>query len=197
MRVVVGLGNPGLRYTATRHNLGFMIVDRLASRWRVRLNLELPDLRMGSGRIADRPAMLVQPQRYMNMSGEALATLPQLHAEDLIVVHDDLDLPAGRLRLRREGGTGGHRGIVSLVSFFGAAFDRVKIGIGRPPDGVDIADFVLQPMTADELQAFDEPIERASDAVECIVTEGIERAMNRFNARNVEAMVASSRREEQ
>jgi peptidyl-tRNA hydrolase, PTH1 family len=195
MRVVVGLGNPGLRYATTRHNLGFMIVDRLASRWRVPLGIEAPDLRMGTGRIIDQPMMLVQPQSYMNMSGNALTMLPELHPEDLIVIYDDLDLAVGRLRLRRDGGAGGHRGIASLVSFCGAVFDRVRVGIGRPPESMDVAEYVLQRMTADELQEFEEPIERASDAIECIVTEGIERAMNRFNARNVESEVASSSRE--
>ena len=196
MRVVVGLGNPGLRYVTTRHNLGFMVIDCLASRWRVPLDLEVPDLRKGTGRIADRPAILVQPQSYMNMSGNALTTLPELHAEDLIVIHDDLDLPVGRLRVRRDGGAGGHRGIVSMVRFFGTAFDRVKVGIGRPPQGVEVADYVLHRMAAEQLQEFEEPIERASDAVECIVAEGIERAMNRFNAPPVESAVAISPREE-
>lgn len=196
MRVVIGLGNPGPRYATTRHNLGFMIVDRLASRWRIPLNLELPDLRIGSGSVAKRPTMLVQPQGYMNMSGEALSALQELHVEDLIVLHDDLDLPVGRLRVRHDSGVGGHRGIASLVRFFGSAFDRVKVGIGRPPQGVAVADYVLQRMTAYELQEFQEPIERASHAVECIVTEGVESAMNRFNARSVEPAVAISSREE-
>lgn len=197
MRVVVGLGNPGLRYATTRHNLGFMIVDRLASRWRISLDRTSPHLRIGTGTIANRTTTLIQPQSYMNMSGQALKTLPELCIEDLIVVHDDLDLPVGRLRLRRGGGAGGHRGIASLVNIFGAAFDRVKVGIGRPAQGVEAADYVLQQMTDDELQEFEEPIERASDAVECVVTEGLERAMNLFNARRAESLVTISAREEE
>ena len=173
-----------------------MIVDRLARRWHVPLDLERPGLRIGTGNIANQRTMLVQPQQYMNKSGEALSVLPGVHSDDLIVVHDDLDLPVGRLRLRRDGGSGGHRGIASLVRFFGTTFDRVKVGIGRPPQDTEVADFVLQAISADELQEFQEPIERASDAVECIVTEGIEQAMNRFNIRNVELTMASSSREE-
>lgn len=195
MRVVVGLGNPGPRYANTRHNLGFMVVDRLATRWNIPLCQEQPELRVGSGTMAGQTAMLVQPQRYMNMSGEALSTLPELRAEDLVVVYDDLDLSVGRLRLRRDGGAGGHRGIASIVDVLGPMFDRLKVGIGRPLDGVEAADYVLQPLTADELQEFEEPIERASDAVECIVTEGVERAMNRFNARTEQTVVAMSSRE--
>lgn len=196
MRVVVGLGNPGSRYAATRHNLGFMIVDRLASRWGAFLDFARPDLRIGVASVAGRPTMLVQPQRYMNGSGEALTSLPALQAEDLIVVYDDLDLPVGRLRLRRDGGAGGHRGVASLISIYGPVFDRVKVGIGRPPLDVDVADYVLEPMTPDELQEFEEPIQRASDAVECIIADGIEGAMNRFNVRQTETPVASCSREE-
>jgi PTH1 family peptidyl-tRNA hydrolase len=196
MRVVVGLGNPGPRYATTRHNLGFMIVDRLACRWRIPLNLASPELRMGTGEIAGRPATLVQPQCYMNKSGEAFKRLPGLRPEALIVLQDDLDLPIGRVRVRHDGGAGGHRGVASLTSFFGTAFDRVKIGIGRPQQGVEAADYVLQPMTDAELQEFEESIERASDAVECIVTEGLQRAMNRFNARPVEPLAATPSREE-
>lgn len=196
MRVVVGLGNPGRRYASTRHNLGFMIVDRLASRWRIPLDARTSDIRRGIGRIADQVTMLVQPQLYMNMSGKALTRLPDLRGDDLIVVHDDVDLPTGCLRLRCDGGTGGHRGIASIVGLLGPDFDRVRVGIGRPPQDVDVPDFVLQPMSPEELQEFEESIERASDAVEHIVTEGMERAMNRFNARRVEPAVGNPSREE-
>lgn len=197
MRVVVGLGNPGPRYATTRHNLGFMIVDRLASRWGIPLHLELPELRMGTGRIAGQAVTLIQPQCYMNMSGQALGSVPELRTEDLVVAHDDLDLPVGHLRLRRNGGAGGHRGIASVATSFGPDFHRVKVGIGRPPQGVGVTEYVLQQMTDDELREFEGPIERASDAIECMVTEGLERAMNRFNARHEEPTVAIPSREEQ
>lgn len=182
MRLVVGLGNPGPEYERTRHNVGFMVVDHLAARWEIRLRHGRA-LRLGEGRFGGQPVMLIEPLRYMNLSGEALASLPfSWCAEDLVVVHDDVDLPAGRLRLRRNGGTGGHRGLESLVSRCGTDFDRVRIGVGRPPQGTDVADYVLAPMTPEESGEFAPVIERAGEAVECLIREGLDRASSRFNA---------------
>lgn len=101
----------------------------------------------------------------------------------MIAIYDDVDLPVGRLRLRRDGGAGGHRGVASIIDRFGAAFDRVRIGVGRPPLGVEVAEYVLQPMSKLEIETFTEPLERACDAVQCIVEQGVESAMSRFNAR--------------
>ncbi len=184
MRIVVGLGNPGREFAASRHNVGFMVVERLAARWHVALGRERRGLRTGTGTLAGRPVTLVQPRRYMNMSGEALTQLEgSWNVADIIVVHDDMDLAAGQLRVRRDGGDGGHRGVASLIKQFGRDFDRVRVGIGRPVPGMDPEQYVLMALTPAELSEFDPLIDRAADAVECLVTEGIDRAMNRFNIR--------------
>lgn len=187
MRLVVGLGNPGPEYERTRHNAGFMVVDHLAARWEIRLR-GARQLRVGEGRLAGHPVMLIEPQRYMNLSGEALASLPfPWRIEDVVVIHDDVDLPAGRLRLRHNGGTGGHRGLESLAGLYGNGFDRVRVGVGRPPEGLDVADYVLAPMSEEESRQFAPVIERAGDAVVCLIDEGLDRAGSRFNARVAES----------
>lgn len=182
MYVVVGLGNPGADYVATRHNVGFMVVEQLANRWRIDIRPERSGVRMGCGSIAGCDTLLAEPYWHVNRSGEALATLAiDRSGAQMIVVHDDVDLPEGRLRLRRNGGTGGHRGIRSIVDRFGPDFDRVRIGVGRPPVEQSVADYVLAPMSTAELARFAKVVLRASDAVEAILDEGIERAMSQFN----------------
>lgn len=184
MRIVVGLGNPGSRYERTRHNVGFMVVENLAKRWNVEVAPPERGLRLARGEFADRPVMLVEPYRYMNLSGAALAELDvSWSLEDLIVVHDDLDIPADQLRVRRGGGPAGHRGLVSLIEAYGAGFERVRVGVGRPPIGLDPAQYVLAEMNGEELDRLRESAVRAADAIECLLSEGIERAMNRFNTR--------------
>ena len=135
-----------------------------------------------------RPSCLAEPQTFMNRSGEALArgssASPMTH---LLVVHDDLDLPSGQIRVRRRGGSGGHRGVASIVAHLGPEFARVRVGIGRPPDGRDAAEHVLEPLSAAELIAMRADVERASDAVECVVTDGPDAAMSRFNGRALPA----------
>lgn len=193
MWVIVGLGNPGAEYAHTRHNVGFMVVEALARRWRIALRDVDDALRVGSGRFADQPVMLAEPQAFMNNSGAAIARL-QLGADDaLIAVYDDLDLPAGQLRVRPSGGSAGHRGVASLSEHFGAAFARVRVGIGRPPEGGDAAAYVLESLSASELIAMRSHAERAGDAVECIVTDGTDTAMTRFNTRVTTATVDSTR----
>jgi PTH1 family peptidyl-tRNA hydrolase len=182
MWVIIGLGNPGTAYAHTRHNIGFMVVETLARRWGIPLRDVDDALRVGHGSIADRPVVLAEPRAYMNRSGEALAGL-LLDADDaLVVVYDDLDLPAGRLRVRARGGSAGHRGVASLAERFGAGFARLRVGIGRPPAGQDVAGYVLAPLSESELGPIRACVERAGDAMECLVTDGVDAAMNRFNA---------------
>ena len=179
---MLGLGNPGPRYARSRHNVGFTVVENLAARWYIVLESDRSGVRSGEGVIAGVQARLAQPQLYMNRSGEALAELDgPWTVDDLIVVHDDIDLPAGRLRVRQNGGSGGHRGLASVADRWGNSFHRVRIGVGRPPAGVDPADYVLLPLTALERHVLRTAVERASDAVECLIAAGIEEAMNRFN----------------
>lgn len=182
MHVVVGLGNPGRRYAATRHNVGFMVIEELAQRWGVPLHAG-PHVALGETRRADAPVALALPQRYMNRSGEALATLDWPAAAEWIVVHDDLDLPCGRLRVKRGGGAAGHRGIESIGAWRGTDFTRVRVGIGRPVGDEPVVDYVLAPFAADQLPAMSEAIPRAADAIETVIAEGLTKAMNRFNQR--------------
>lgn len=182
MWVIVGLGNPGAEYAHTRHNLGFMVVDTLAHRWHIELRDVSSALRLGRGAIADRTVQLAEPRAFMNRSGEALAQLPLMADDALMVIHDDLDLPAGQLRVRPRGSSAGHRGIESIVDRFGPEFTRVRIGIGRPADGQDVVDFVLAPLSATELVHIGPSVALAADAVECVVTDGVAVAMNRFNS---------------
>jgi PTH1 family peptidyl-tRNA hydrolase len=188
MRVIVGLGNPGHRYAATRHNVGFAVLEELARRWRLPFGPTRHGGRLAPGLIDNEQVLLVEPQRYMNMSGPALSELqPLVSAAELIVVHDDLDIECGRIRVKRGGGTGGHRGIESIAEHYGPDFVRVRVGIGRPPAGEDPAAYVLSPFADAEREPITAAVARAADAVECIQRHGVEGAMNRFNTRSKSA----------
>jgi peptidyl-tRNA hydrolase, PTH1 family len=185
MKLIVGLGNPGTRYELTRHNLGFRVVDRLASQNSIALTEKLCDSLVGKGSCAGEEIVLVKPQSFMNHSGLAVECLLRDYrrsATDLIVIHDDLDLPFGRIRIRPSGGAGGHRGVESILEqVSSAAFLRVRIGIGRPPEGIDPVDYVLEAFTADEAQELNAVVERAGESVLCLVRDGVEQAMGRYN----------------
>lgn len=181
MRVVAGLGNPGLEYARSRHNAGFMVVRELALRWNVPLQPRGVALE-GIGRFAGEEVHLLMPQTYMNRSGLALSgRFPEPPGEHLIVAHDDVDLPVGVLRIRPSGGSGGHRGVSSIIDTCGSDFVRVRVGVGRPPDDVDTADWVLAEMTGADYEELKRGVRGAAEAVECIVTDGVTTAMNRFN----------------
>jgi peptidyl-tRNA hydrolase, PTH1 family len=172
----VGLGNPGRSYERTRHNAGYLVVDELARRhggsWRRRKKAEAATVDL-----AFKQVTLLKPTTFMNNSGSALAGY---RAEDLIVVHDDLDLPPGDVRVKFGGGAGGHNGLRSTIGNVGANFARVRIGIGRPPIGMTVTDYVLGRMDAVVKSA----LPQAADAVEFLVENGAGAAMNRFNARS-------------
>jgi PTH1 family peptidyl-tRNA hydrolase len=186
VRVIIGLGNPGPEYRKTRHNVGFRVTDLLAERWGTRIARHAFLSVIGEVFWQGEKILLVQPQTYMNRSGEAAVRLRdfyRLTPSDFVVIHDDLDLPVGRLRLKSGGGgAGGNRGVASLIAALGSKdFSRVKIGVGRPPGGQDPADFLLQPFTPLE-EAFILPaVERAAEAVEVLLIDGPERAMALFN----------------
>ena len=176
-----GLGNPGDRYAATRHNIGFMVLDELARRLRTRF-------RKGAGRAVARAAwrgddlVLVKPLLYMNESGLPVAEQLRAEPDDFLVVCDDFALPFGRLRLRPQGSEGGHNGLASIIYRLGTnRFPRLRIGIGTPPAGQGWADYVLEPFPAAEAELLPELIGRATDACYAVMTEGLERAMNRYN----------------
>jgi PTH1 family peptidyl-tRNA hydrolase len=189
VKFVVGLGNPGRKYDRTRHNLGFSVVDRLAADNEIAVNRELCDALVGEWATEQGPVLLVKPQTYMNRSGDAVAALlKKFHSppEEIIVVYDDLDLPFGRIRIRPRGGAGGHRGLRSIIERTGgASFCRVRIGIGRPPEGVDPEEFVLERFQAEEYGELAEIVPRAAQAVCALLVDGAERAMERFNRVNL------------
>ncbi len=187
MKLIVGLGNPGRRYRLTRHNVGADVVARLARRAGIALDEEDGFSIVGRGGIGGVRVLLARPQTYVNVSGEAVRDLRRRHRvqpEDIYVVVDDLDLPLGRVRLRARGSAGGHNGLKSVIEALGTTeFPRLRIGIGRPPGGMDPAEYVLTRFSAAEQQALDAALDRAAEALETAVAEGIDVAMNRHNTR--------------
>jgi PTH1 family peptidyl-tRNA hydrolase len=188
-RLVAGLGNPGAQYAATRHNAGFMVVDELFSRhggttWQEKWKGEFSRIRIGVG-----PVVLLKPLTFMNLSGRSVARAAVFHQFEpgsLVVVHDDLDLELGTVRVKVGGGTGGHKGLNSLKAELGSAdFVRVRVGIGRPVHGT-ATEFVLQRFRPDEMPILTNVIARAADAVESVIEHGTNRAMNEFNQRGGE-----------
>lgn len=185
--VVAGLGNPGEEYARARHNAGFMTIDRIAKANGVELSRRRFKGVTGEATLAGKPAILIKPQTFYNLSGECLSDLLgyfKITPDHLIVVHDELDLEAGRLRIKQGGGDAGNRGVRSIAESLGSTdFIRVRIGIGRPVETDANKDYLLRPMTAAERQALAPILNRAASAVEAIVDNGLERAMNRFNQR--------------
>lgn len=185
MHLVVGLGNPGPRYAATRHNVGFRVVERLAARAGTTVEKKQFGALVGDASIGGGKAVLAMPQQYMNLSGQPAASLAgyyKIAAADVVVVHDDMDLPLGRMRVRVGGGHGGHNGIKDIQRACGTEFVRVRLGVGRPPPEWDPADFVLAGFAPTEAPAVDSLLDSAADAVESIVRDGVVATMNKFNA---------------
>ncbi len=184
MKAIVGLGNPGAEYQATRHNVGFAVVDFLARRWNVRLKSWKSVAALAV--VSDRDVLLAEPKTFMNASGEAVARITAFHkieSDDLLVVVDEAQLPLGRLRLRRAGSAGGHNGLKSIIEHLGPDFPRLRIGIGLGDPRWDLVDHVLSSFENNERATASEAIARSADAVEVFVEEGIGPAMNRFNVR--------------
>ncbi len=187
MHLVVGLGNPGVQYRATRHNAGFLLVDELAARWQIPLGERDAFAEHGVGLGGTAALVLAKPMTFMNASGDAVAALRVRFAPDSIVVaYDDLDLPLGRVRIRPGGGAGGHRGVTSIIAALETDFVRVRIGIGRPPAGLDPVAFVLAPFTDEERDALQQALVRAADGVETLLRDGVDAAMDACNRPPVE-----------
>ncbi len=186
MIAIVGLGNPGRRYRGTRHNVGSDVVERVAAKLGVRLAGDAW-ARIARARFGRAAVLLAVPETYMNVSGEAVSDLARrrrVRPQDLLVVHDDLDLPLGRLRLKPGNGAGGHNGVRSIIEHLGTkAFPRLRVGIGRPPARVAAETFVLERFTPEERTAIDEAVERAANAALAVVSDGLDAAMNRVNVR--------------
>jgi len=186
MLLIVGLGNPGRRYRGTRHNVGHEVVQYLAGRFDVRLEDD-GWARSARARVDGATVILAVPETYMNVSGQAVRDLlrrRRRHPDDLLIVHDDLDLPLGHLRLRPGNGAGGHNGLRSIMAELGTGmFPRLRIGIGRPPAGVDPTEFVLERFASEERRVIDDTVSRAAEAAVVTATEGLAVAMNRYNLR--------------
>ena len=188
MKFIVGLGNPGRKYRHTRHNVGFQVIDRLARQNHIAVSEKLCNALIGEWSSNGERIILAKPQTFMNRSGATVKAMLREYrggSEDLTVVYDDLDLPFGRIRIRTQGSAGGHRGIVSIMeNLAGAPFCRIRIGVGRPPGGMDAADYVLEAFDAGEVGALSEILDRAAAAVDCLLRDGVKRAMELYNRAN-------------
>ncbi len=186
MKIIVGLGNPTKKYEHTRHNMGFDFIDRMADKYKISMKRSRFTALVGKGEVKGEQVILVKPQTFMNLSGEAVERLVKYYKadwrEDLVVVYDDTDLDIGKIRLRPCGSAGGHNGMKNIIAHLGGdGFKRIRIGIGKREEDSDMVDFVLGKFSADDRKAIDESITRAVSAMEDIIGHGMEAAMNRHN----------------
>jgi PTH1 family peptidyl-tRNA hydrolase len=189
MYLIVGLGNPGNRYRATRHNIGFMVLEKLAAKLELDLSQKSFNALWGKGKIASKNVILAMPQTYMNLSGNAVR---QLHAffktdlSNLVVIHDDLDLSFGSVRLKTGGGNAGHKGLASIEENLGSSeFMRIRLGIGKPADKSRIEGYVLEPFGKEEFSVLPEIIQWAADAATEIVSSGMQTAIGNYQTKNI------------
>ena len=185
MKLIVGLGNPGDRYRNTRHNLGFLVLDRLGARYGVTVDTKKKKSMIGRFRIGTERVMLLKPQTFVNLSGEAvlyMASFLRIMPENIIVVCDDVNIPIGKIRIRKYGSSGGHNGIKSLIQFLKSDnFPRIRLGVGLPTEGQKLEDFVLGHFSPDEIEKLDPVIDQAADAIEMVANGHVDQAMNTFN----------------
>ena len=188
-RLIVGLGNPGEEYRLTRHNIGFMVVDRLAYKQGILVDKRKFGAVYGLGRVEGRSVILAKPMTFMNMSGPAVRNLAhffKVDTKDLLVIHDDIDLVFGKIKIKRKGGDGGHNGLKSLIEAIGnGSFSRVRIGIGRQDIKQDVKGYVLNKFDAQQETDLDEVITMAQGAVVTILLKGLTEGMNRFSRKEV------------
>ena len=185
MKIIVGLGNPGIKYAGTRHNTGFSVVIGISDKFGIPFNKKECKSVTGHGYIEGEKVVLAQPQTYMNLSGEAVSELLHFYKcepEDLIVIYDDVDLDVGKLRIRARGSAGGHNGIKDIIAHIGTdQFDRIKVGVGKKPEGWDLANHVLGRLSAEELPLMRETVDKAVNACAEIIVNGVNSAMNQYN----------------
>ena len=185
MKLIIGLGNPGERYEKTRHNVGFLTIDKLATQHNILLNKTKFKGLYGLGTITSEKVILLKPFTYMNLSGECIRPLMdyyQIKMEDMIVVYDDLDMPVGKIRLRTKGSAGGHNGLKSMIHHLGTQnFNRIRIGVDRPKHGEQIIDYVLGQLTKDEVVVIEEAINKSALACEKWLSTPFIEVMNEFN----------------
>lgn len=185
MKLIVGLGNPGKGYSHSRHNVGFRCVDRIAREWGIRLTQRRKTVVLGEGQVGEQPVVLAKPRTYMNCSGQGVRyLLTRFNAVpgDLLIIHDDMDLPPGKIRIRPGGSGAGHRGLESIIDILSTReFPRARVGIGKPPADVEGADYVLHAVPSHERKALEVAVAVMPEAVLCFLQDGIEAAMNKFN----------------
>ena len=186
MYLIVGLGNPGRQYEATRHNMGFDVIDKLVEEYQVPQAGVKFNAMYGKGRIGGQPVILMKPLSYMNLSGgpiREMANYFKINPEtEMIVIYDDIDLEPGQLRIRKKGSAGGHNGIKDIIRRLGTEkFIRIRVGVGAKPKDWDLADFVLGHFSDSDRKLVDEGINDAAEAVEMILSEGVDAAMNKYN----------------
>ena len=186
MYLIVGLGNPTAKYEKTRHNAGFDVIDAIADKYGIELNLRKGKAFCGTGYIEGQKVMLAKPQTYMNLSGDSVSALVNFYKldpmEDLIVVFDDISLAPGNLRIRKKGSAGGHNGIKNIIAQLGTQnFQRIKVGVGEKPKGWDLADYVLGHFSKEDRGLVDDALKRVAGAVELMVQGEVDQAMNQFN----------------
>jgi peptidyl-tRNA hydrolase, PTH1 family len=187
LKLIIGLGNPGERYQYSRHNIGFLVVDRLANDHHISLNQKGFDACFGRGKILDTPVFLAKPQTFMNLSGNAVRKLIdyfKIDSSDVIVVHDDLDLPFSDIRIKTGGGHAGHKGLISIINHLGGTeFPRVRLGIGKPPIKSMTEEYVLHAFGEEEMKDLSDIVIAGSNALTEIIVHGVQSAMNHYNKR--------------
>ena len=185
MFIIVGLGNPGMQYAGTRHNIGFDTITRLCDDYKISMNIKKHKAVCGKGVIAGQKVLLAMPQTYMNNSGESVRELVDFYKvepEELIIIYDDISLDVGQLRIRAKGSAGGHNGIKSIIQYLGSEnFPRIKVGVGEKPAQMDLADYVLGHFLKEEQPMMQQAFQDGAAAVVSMITEGVDAAMNHFN----------------
>ncbi|TQR18197.1 aminoacyl-tRNA hydrolase [Psychrobacillus vulpis] len=185
MKIIIGLGNPGKQYEATRHNIGFHVIDELAKRLNIPLTQSKFNGMYGISHIGTEKVMLLKPLTYMNLSGECIVPMMDyfdVEDEEIVVIYDDLDLQAGKLRLRQKGSAGGHNGIKSIIQHLGTQeFNRIRIGIDRPKNGMKVPDYVLSRFNEEEKTDIEHAVKKSADACEAWMSKSFLEVMNNFN----------------
>ncbi len=188
MKLIIGLGNPGKKYAKTKHNIGFEAIDQLAQTYNIRVNKSKFQAFFGEGFIGHHKVILIKPQTYMNLSGESVQAFVSWYkvlAEDILIIYDDISLEPGVLRIRQKGSAGGHNGIKSIIQHLETnEFQRIKIGIGKKPQGWNLADYVLSRFTDPEMKLIQDTMEDVIGAIKMIIEKGIQDAMNVYNQKS-------------
>ncbi len=186
MYIVVGLGNPGKKYDVTRHNIGFEVIDNLSRLYHVKVNKVKAKALIGEARVGTEKVLLVKPQTYMNLSGESVRELMDYYKipmENLIIIYDDIDIDPGKIRIRKKGSAGSHNGMRNIVYMLSSdQFPRIRLGVGKN-DRMDLASYVLKKLTKEEIEVFIPSVKAATEAVDSMIREGIDKAMNKYNVK--------------